>query len=100
MSKFTRLNIQKVLTAVGMNTDQARKATTWLIKALAASLAAGETVELRGLGSLEVKERKSYKACNPKTGEPVIVPLRRRVVFRSGRELKTALLGSSDRATE
>ena len=58
---------------------------------LAASLAAGESVELRGLGSLEVRERKSYKARNPKTGEAVIALAHRRVLFRPGRELKAAL---------
>ena len=48
-------------------------------------------IELRGFGSLELKERKAYKARNPKTGEPLIAPARRRVLFRPGQELKAAL---------
>jgi len=50
-----------------------------------------DDVELRGLGTLEVKERKTYSARNPKTGEAVTVPSHRRVIFRPGRELKAAL---------
>jgi nucleoid DNA-binding protein len=38
-----------------------------------------------------VRERKAYKARNPKTGEAVIAPARRRILFRPGQELKAAL---------
>jgi len=94
-AKFTRAGIQAVLTAAGMDSLQARKATARIIEALAAALAAGETVELRGLGSLEVRESQAYIAHNPKTGEVVNVPPRRHVVFRSGSELKAAFRGYS-----
>jgi len=57
---------------------------------MADALTSGKVIELRGFGSLEVKERKAYKARNPKTGEPLIVPERRRVSFRPGQELKVA----------
>ena len=98
--KFTRTNIQAVLTVCGMGTDQARKATARIIEALAAALAAGEAIELRGFGSFEVRERKAYMAHNPKTGEAVIVPPRRRVVFRPGRKLKAAFRGKPCAALE
>jgi nucleoid DNA-binding protein len=70
---------------------QARAITAQIIGALAAALAAGETVELRGLGSLEVRERGRRRSCNPKTREPVDVPSRRYVLFHPGSELKAAL---------
>jgi len=89
--KFTRTNIQAVLTTAGIDTERARKLTTGIIEALTVALATGKAVELRGLGSLEVKERKAYKARNPKTGEAVNVQPRRRVIFHSGRGLKKAL---------
>ena len=89
--KFTRTDIQAILTAADMDTDKARKTTAGIIEAMTAALAAGRVIELRGLGSLELKERKAYKARNPKTGEPLIAPARRRVVFRPGQELKAAL---------
>jgi nucleoid DNA-binding protein len=58
---------------------------------MAAALAAGETVELRRVGTLDVRERAERRACNPRTGEEVIVPPRRYVFFIPGRELKAAL---------
>jgi len=89
--KFTRSTMQKILQGAGLGSNEARQATARIIKALADSLAIGESVELRGLGSLEVRERKAHKARNPKTGEQVITQAHFRVIFRSGRELKAAL---------
>jgi nucleoid DNA-binding protein len=62
-----------------------------IIGALAAALAAGEAVELRGLGAFAVRERKAHKAHNPRTLASVDVPARRVVCFKPGRELKAAL---------
>ena len=89
--KFTRNTIQEILRDSGLDSVKAQQATIRIIEALVDSLAAGESVELRGLGSLEVRERKAYKARNPKTGEAVITQARRRVLFRPGRKLKAAL---------
>ena len=95
MEKFTRSTIQKILRGAGLDFIRAREATARIIDALAAALAAEESVELRGFGSLEVRERKAYRTHNPKTGEAVDVPPRRRIVFHAGRDLKTALRGKS-----
>ena len=99
-AKFTRTNIQAALTAAGLDPSQARKAAARIIEALAAALAVGETIELRGLGTLEVRESKACMAHNPRTGEAVDVPPRRRVVFRPGRELKATLRGPPCTAPE
>jgi nucleoid DNA-binding protein len=89
--KFTRADIQAVLTASGMETGKARKLTTRIIEALAVALAAGETVELRGLGTLEPRERKARVMRNPRTMAPVNVPARRAIFFKPSGSLKRAL---------
>ena len=90
--KFTRERITEILrSGAGLDNHQARELTGRIIGALAAALAAGETVELRGLGSLEVREHAGRLSCNPKTREPVDVPPRRYVLFHPGSELKAAL---------
>ena len=89
--KFTRTAMRDILQANGLDNAQARKATAQIINALAASLAAGQPAEIRGLGSFEVKERKAHRARNPKTGEAVEVAPRKRILFRPGRELKINL---------
>ena len=91
--KFTRSNIQQILQSHGLDADQAQKATIQIVKALAAALTAGEPIELRGFGSMRVRERKAYRARNPKTGELVITQPRGRVLFRPGQGLKMSLAG-------
>jgi nucleoid DNA-binding protein len=92
MNKFTKANLKEILqSGAGLGALKARELTGRIIGALAAALAAGETVELRGLGTLEVREHAERRARNPRTGEAVTVPPRRRVLFRPGSELKSAL---------
>jgi nucleoid DNA-binding protein len=92
VGKFTRKDIQAILqSGAALDLRQTRKLTGRIIGALAAALAAGETVELRGLGTLDVREHAERRAHKPRTGEEVIVPARRYVFFTAGRELKAAL---------
>ena len=56
------------------------------------SLEKEQSVELRGFGTFEVRERKGRKkARNPKTGEIVSVEDHAVVAFRAGKELKNAV---------
>jgi nucleoid DNA-binding protein len=68
--KFTRYRIQEILmSGAGLDLRKARKLTDRIIGAMAAALVVGETVELRGLGSLDVRERAEHRARKPRTGE-------------------------------
>lgn len=52
----------------------------------------GKAIELRGLGTFEVRVRKGKKkARNPKTGETVSAENHGVAVFRSGKDLKDSL---------
>jgi nucleoid DNA-binding protein len=96
--KFTRYRIQEILmSGAGLDLRKARKLTDRIIGAMAAALAAGETVELRGLGSLDVRERAEHRARKPRTSEAVIIPVRRYVFFTPGRKLKAALRKPAER---
>ncbi|GHU14147.1 hypothetical protein FACS1894161_4650 [Spirochaetia bacterium] len=98
MSKFTRSRIAEILqSGAALEMPQAQKLAGRIIEAMTAALVAGEVIELRGLGTLETRERKGRMAHNPKTLAPVAVPPRRRVVFRPGSELKAALRGTAPR---
>jgi integration host factor subunit beta len=99
MSKFTRADLREILrSGAGLEVRQARELTGRIIEAMAAALAAGETVELRGLGSFETRERKGRTAHNPRTLAPVEVPPRRVVFFKPGHALKVTL--NSPRGTD
>ena len=45
-------------------------------------------IELRNFGIFEVKQRKSRKARNPRTGEKVMVPAKLAVRFKPGLEME------------
>ena len=51
----------------------------------------GHAVRLNGLGVLDIKTSKARKARNPKTGEQIEVPARKKIVFRASKSLKDSL---------
>ena len=55
------------------------------------SLKTGKKVELRGFGSFRLRDRASREGRNPKTGEKVFVPAKRKVMFKPGKVLKGKL---------
>ncbi len=58
------------------------------LKGFVLNLRTGDRIELRGLGTFGIKQRKARKARNPKTGEVVKVPERKSPYFKPGREMK------------
>ena len=46
------------------------------------TLIRGERIEFRGFGSFQVRHYQPYEGRNPRTGETVSVPMRRRVRYR------------------
>lgn len=69
-----------------------------IFNSLSLALKNNERIEIRGLGSFRVKDRKSRVGRNPKTGDEVKIPERRVPVFTVGKELKARVdrLGSLD----
>jgi len=56
------------------------------------SLINGDRIEIRGFGVLQVKNTKPKPAArNPRTGEIIYVPARRKTHFKPGKLLKDAL---------
>jgi integration host factor subunit beta len=57
------------------------------------ALAAGDRIEIRGLGSFVIKEYDTYTGRNPKTGQPITVKPKKLPFFKVGKELKERVLG-------
>jgi nucleoid DNA-binding protein len=63
-----------------------------LFEAMRERLLAGDRVEIRGFGTLCVKQaRARLRARNPRTGKSVRVPARRKVQFKPGQTLREGL---------
>lgn len=58
---------------------------------IAARLADGGRVELRGFGAFSTREREGRKGRNPRTGETVEVPGKRVPYFKPGKEMRARL---------
>jgi len=59
-----------------------------IFDSMAAALAGGERIEIRGFGSFEIRLRKPRQGRNPKTGAQVAVPEKKVPFFKVGKELK------------
>ena len=71
-----------------------------IFKTLRHALIEGNRIEIRGFGTFTVKDTKPKpKARNPRTGEIIYVPGRRKTHFKPGKALKQALDNSNDQET-
>jgi integration host factor subunit beta len=59
-----------------------------IFDSMEASLRRGERIEIRGFGSFEIREYRSYEGRNPRTGSAVAVKPKRLPFFKVGKELK------------
>jgi integration host factor beta subunit len=58
-----------------------------IFDSMADALAEGDGIQIRGFGSLKVKDREEREGRNPKTGESVHIPAKKSPFFRIGKEL-------------
>lgn len=66
----------------------AEMAVKVIIEGIQDALHRGGRVEIRGFGSMALKERLPWTGRNPKTGETVQVPAKRVPYFKAGKELR------------
>ncbi len=71
---------------------KAEEVVNYLFGVLADTMAAGERINIRGLGSFMTKDYGSYTGRNPKTGESITVPSKRLPCFRAGKAIKKDVL--------
>jgi integration host factor subunit beta len=92
MNKFIRTDIETLLRdKAALDTAQAVAVTNIVLDGIAAAIAGGLTVELRGLGTFGFRERRGHKARNPRTGKTVSVPAHKVVYFKPAGKLKAVV---------
>ncbi|MBN2200219.1 MAG: HU family DNA-binding protein [Candidatus Aminicenantes bacterium] len=82
---------KKIAKDAGITLFQAQKAYAAMLEGIKEALCQGDHVTFSGFGSFEVKIRAERKGRNPKTGEVIPIPPKKRVKFTPSRELKKAL---------
>ena len=93
MGTITKRHLaQAVSESTGISRLLALEMVNHLFTAMREQLIEGNRIEVRGFGVLETKDTKAKPAArNPRTGEIVYVPARRKTHFKPGKELKSAL---------
>lgn len=81
----------KISKDAGITALQAEKAYQSLLRGMSDSLSRGERVTFSGFGSFEIKHRRSRLGRNPKTGEKLRIPQKKRIKFNPSRILKDQL---------
>ncbi len=70
-----------------MTKVQANEALNAFMEATADTLKKGDKLALVGLGTFSVAERAERKARNPQTGKEMVVPAKKVVKFKAGKDL-------------
>lgn len=73
---------------------------TTIFDEIAAALAQGDRVELRGFGAFSVKKRDARQGRNPRTGEQVAVQGKVIPFFKTGKQLRERLNTDGDSSEE
>lgn len=71
---------------------ESREMTGRLLEIMCDSLSSGETLKITGFGTFQPVMRAARKGRNPRTGESVNIPARKRIIFKASRKLKEALI--------
>ncbi len=80
--------ISRLALELGIPQKKAAGITDDFIGILKEALEGGEEIELRGLFSLRIREYGPRPGRNPKTGEEVEIPARKRILFRLSKSLE------------
>ncbi|MCX7864346.1 MAG: integration host factor subunit beta [Novosphingobium sp.] len=74
-----------------LRAEDVERALDTFFDEIAARLAAGGRVELRGFGAFSTRRREARKGRNPRTGESVDVPQKSVPYFKAGKEMRNRL---------
>ncbi len=71
-----------------------------VFEAMEQAMARNERIEVRGLGSFEIRNYGAYKGRNPRTGDSVAVKPKRLPFFKVGKDLKDLINAKLKRTQE
>ena len=88
---LTKDLIGQIAQSSGMSKKDTEQFLTTMNAIIRENLMAGKAIQITGLGTLEVKERKARTIVHPKTGERSVSPSKNQLVFRPAANLKDEL---------
>jgi integration host factor beta subunit len=83
--------VREVTRVSGLTHETSETVVTAIFERIIEALVKGDHVEIRGLGTFDIRQRRARTARNPKTGAAVSVPAHKVPFFKMGRELRSIL---------
>jgi len=83
--------VTMVASKSGLSKKDTEKAITGMIETITETLAKGESIQLVGFGTFEVRERAARTGINPRTKEKIDIAATKVPAFKAGRALKDAV---------
>jgi DNA-binding protein HU-beta len=83
--------VSAVAAKAGFSKKDAEKAVNAFTGAVSDALIAGESVQLIGFGTFEVRAKQATTAINPKTKEKINVPAKKVAKFKAGKTLSESV---------
>ncbi len=73
--------IDRVAKEFGLKKKDAEAIVKFIFQEIAETVKKGERVSIQGFGAFELRKLRERKVRNPKTGEKIDIPVRKKVVF-------------------
>jgi len=75
--------INRVAEKFGLKKKEAEVIVKFIFQEIAETVKKGERVSIQGFGVFELRELRERRVKNPRTGEEIKVPVRKKVIFAS-----------------
>lgn len=83
--------VKAVVAKTGLPKGDTEKTISGVIDVITETLAKGDSIQLVGFGTFEVRDRAARKGINPRTKEPIDIEATKVPAFKAGRALKDAV---------
>ncbi|MBQ4165935.1 MAG: HU family DNA-binding protein [Oscillospiraceae bacterium] len=83
--------VTMVASKSGLSKKDTEKAIAGMIETITETLAKGESIQLVGFGTFEVRERAARTGINPRTKQKIQIDATKVPAFKAGRALKDAV---------
>ena len=71
--------------------NEAKEIVELFFEEIRTTLERGEEIKISGFGNFQLRDKPQRPGRNPKTGESVMIPARRKIVFTPAKALKDAV---------
>ena len=80
--------VAAVVEKTGLSKKDTEKVIAGVLDTISDTLAKGESIQLVGFGTFEVRERAARKGVNPQTKKPIEIAATKVPAFKAGKALK------------